>query len=257
MDLGLESRTAVVLGGTSGIGAAIARGLGDEGANVVVVGRSTDNAAELAASLPSAVPVAVDLTDPAAPDRIVEAAFDAFGQVDVLVLNGGGPPPGPADGFDGEALDAAVDLLVRPHLALVAKVLPGMTERSWGRIVGVGSSGIQQPLPNLAASNIGRAALAGYLKTLAAEVAGRGVTVNMVLPGRIDTERVAQLDEATAKRTGTTSGQARAASEATIPMGRYGTPEEFAAVAVFLASEVASYVTGEQVRCDGGLVRHH
>ena len=99
-----------------------------------------------------------------------------------------------------------------------------MTERGWGRIVAVGSSGVQQPLPNLAASNVGRAALAGYLKTLAAEVAGQGVTVNMVLPGRIDTERVAQLDEATAKRTGTSLEQARAASEATIPSGRYGTP---------------------------------
>jgi len=257
MNLGLNARTAVVLGGTAGIGAAIARGLGDEGANVVIVGRSAEKAEELAASLPSAVSVAVDLTDPAAPDKIVEAATEAFGQVDVLVLNGGGPPPGSADEFGGDALDAAVDLLVRPHLGLVARVLPGMTERGWGRIVAVGSSGVQQPLPNLAASNVGRAALAGYLKTLAAEVAGQGVTVNMVLPGRIDTERVAQLDEATAKRTGTSLEQARAASEATIPRGRYGTPEEFAAVAVFLASEPASYVTGEQVRCDGGLVRHH
>ena len=257
MDLGLKDRTAVVLGGTAGIGGAIARRLGDEGANVVIVGRSADKAAELAACLPSSAYVAVDLTDPAAPDRIVEAATEAFGHVDVLVLNGGGPPPGSADGFGGDALDAAVDLLVRPHLGLVTRVLPGMTARGWGRIVAVGSSGVQQPLPNLAASNVGRAALAGYLKTLAAEVAGQGVTVNMVLPGRIDTERVEQLDEATAKRTGSSLEQARAASEATIPSGRYGTPEEFAAVAVFLASEAASYVTGEQVRCDGGLVRHH
>lgn len=257
MDLGLKQRTAVVLGATTGLGAAIARQLGAEGANVVVVGRSTDRASELAASLPSAIAVAADLTDVDAPDRIASAARDAFGQVDVLILNGGGPPPGPAVGFTEESLDKAVDLLVRPQLAMVDKVLPDMTERRWGRIVAIGSSGVQQPLPNLTASNLGRAALAGYLKTLAGEVADRGVTVNMVLPGRIDTDRVTQLDEAAARRTGSSVEEARASSEATIPVRRYGTPEEFAAVAVFLASQAAGYVTGEQVRCDGGLVRHH
>jgi len=257
MDLGLKGRTAVVLGATSGIGSAIARRLGEEGANVVVVGRSADRADDLVRSLPSAVAVAADLTDAGAPGRIVASAVETFGQVDVLVLNGGGPPPGTAVGFTGDRLDDAVDLLVRPHLALIDQLLPGMTERGWGRIVAVGSSGVQQPLPNLTASNLGRAALAGYLKTLAAEVAGEGVTVNMVLPGRIDTDRVAQLDEATARRTGTSVEEARASSQATIPLGRYGKPEEFAAMAVFLASEPAAYVTGEQIRCDGGLVRHH
>lgn len=257
MDLGLRQRTAVVLGATAGLGAAIARQLGAEGANVVVVGRSQERASELAASLPSAIAVAADLTDVDAPGRIASAAHEAFGQVDVLILNGGGPPPGSAVGFTGEALDKAVDLLVRPQLAMVEQVLPGMVDRGWGRIVALGSSGVQQPLPNLTASNLGRAALAGYLKTLAAEVAGQGVTVNMVLPGRIDTDRVAQLDEAAARRTGSSVEEARASSEKTIPVGRYGTPEEFAAVAVFLASQSAAYVTGEQVRCDGGLVRHH
>lgn len=257
MDLGLKQRTAVVLGATAGLGAAIARQLGAEGANVVVVGRSEDRASELAASLPSAIAVAADLTDADAPDRIASAARDAFGQVDVLILNGGGPPPGPAVGFTEESLDKAVDLLVRPQLAMVGKVLPGMIDRGWGRIVAVGSSGVQQPLPNLTASNLGRAALAGYLKTLAGEVADQGVTVNMVLPGRIDTGRVAQLDEAAARRTGSSVEEARASSEATIPVRRYGTPDEFASVAVFLASQAAGYVTGEQVRCDGGLIRHH
>ena len=257
MDLGLEGRNAVVLGATAGIGAAIARQLGEEGARVVVVGRTEERARDVASSISSAVAVAADLTDPEAPARIVAAAEEAFGPVDVLVLNGGGPPPGPATGFGADDVAASVDLLVRPHVAVVERVLPGMTERGWGRIVAVGSSGVQQPLPNLTASNVGRAALAGYLKTLAAEVAGQGVTVNMVLPGRIDTDRVAQLDEAAARRTGTTPAEARAASEATIPVGRYGRPEEFAAVAAVLAGEPAAYVTGEQVRCDGGLVRHH
>ena len=257
MDLGITGRTAIVLGATSGLGAAIAEGLAREGANVVVVGRDADRAQKRAKSLGTAVAVPADLTDQDAPARIVAAAEEAFGPVDILVLNGGGPKPGTAAALTPADVDSAVSLLVRPHVALVNAVLPGMTDRGWGRIIAVGSSGVQQPLPNLTASNLGRAALAGYLKTLAAEVAGNGVTVNMVLPGRIDTDRVAQLDQAAADRTGGTPDEARAASEATIPVGRYGAPEEFAAVAVFLAGSPAGYVTGEQVRCDGGLVRHH
>jgi 3-oxoacyl-[acyl-carrier protein] reductase len=257
MDLALTGRTAIVLGGTGGLGAATARGLAAEGANVVVVGRDADRAEQVAKACGSAVPVVADLLTPDAPARIVQAAEQAFGQVDVLVLNGGGPKPSTAAALTPEAVGEAIELLVRPHVALVNAVLPGMTERGWGRIIAVGSSGVQQPLPNLSTSNLGRAALAGYLKTLAAEVAGQGVTVNMVLPGRIDTDRVAQLDRAAAQRTGTTPEQARAGSEAGIPMGRYGTPEEFAAVAVFLAGAPAAYITGEQIRCDGGLVRHH
>ena len=175
----------------------------------------------------------------------------------MLVLNGGGPKPGTAAALQPEDVDGAVALLVRPHVALVNACLPSMTERGWGRIIAVGSSGVQQPLPNLTLSNLGRAALAGYLKTLASEVAADGVTVNMVLPGRIDTERVAQLDRANAERLGSTADAVRDASIRTIPVGRYGRPEEFAAVAVFLAGEPAGYVTGEQVRCDGGLLRSH
>lgn len=257
MDLGIKGRNAVVLGGTAGLGAATAEALAADGANVVVVGRDEERAQAKASELPSAVGVGADLTDPAAPERIVAAAREAFGEVDILVLNGGGPPPGKAADMTPDDTEAAVRLLLQPHVALVAAVLPGMTQRGWGRIVAIGSSGVQSPLPNLAASNVGRAALAGYLKTLASEVADKGVTVNMVLPGRIDTERVESLDRNAAQKAGTTVEEARAASERNIPMGRYGKPEEFGSVVAFLASERAAYVTGEQVRCDGGLVRHH
>ncbi|CAN5738441.1 MAG: SDR family oxidoreductase [Actinomycetota bacterium] len=257
MELGIQGRTALVLGSTGGLGWAIARGLADEGADVVVVGRDEARAHERASSLPSATAVTADLTEPGAPARILEAARAAYGEVDILVLNGGGPTPGTAGALTGADVDRTVGLLLRPHVELVNAVLPGMSQRGWGRIVAVGSSGVQQPIPNLTASNVGRAALAGYLKTLAGEVADQGITVNMVLPGRIDTDRVAQLDRAAAERTGSTPQEARTAAEATIPTGRYGTPEEFAAVAVFLAGEPAAYVTGEQVRCDGGLVRAH
>jgi len=257
MDTGLSGRTAVVPGASSGLGLAVARALAAEGANVVLGGRRGELVKAEAEKLPSAVGVEIDLTDPGATDALVGAAQDRFGPVDVLVLNGGGPPPGVAVDFTPEQLADAVALLVQPHQRLVGAVLAGMRERGWGRIVAIGSSGVQQPIDRLVASNAARAALAGYLKTLANEVAGDGVTVNMVLPGRIATDRVGVLDRANAERSGASEEQVRERAEAAIPVRRYGTPEEFAAVVTFLASAAASYVTGEQVRCDGGLVRAH
>lgn len=255
MDTGLAGRTAVVPGSSAGIGLAVARALAAEGANVVLAGRRGELVREEAARLPSAVGVEIDLTHDDAPTALVAAARDAFGEVDVAVLNSGGPPPGGAADITDEQAVAATHQLAVQHQRLVAAVLPGMRERGWGRIVAIGSSGVQQPIERLALSNMGRAVLAAYLKTLAAEVASDGVTVNMVLPGRIDTDRVASLDKAAAERAGTTPEQAKARSVAAIPTGRYGTPEEFAAVVTFLASAAASYVTGEQIRCDGGMVR--
>jgi 3-oxoacyl-[acyl-carrier protein] reductase len=254
MDLGLNGKVALVLGSTAGLGRASAEALAAEGAHVVVVGRRRELVDELAAALPSAAGVVADLTEPGAPQRIAAAAREAFGRVDVLVLNGGGPPPGTADAFDADTAQAAVDLLLKQHVALVTELLPAMREAGWGRIVAIGSSGVQQPIPTLTASNVGRAALAAYLKTLAGAVAADGVTVNMVLPGRIDTDRVAQLDQAAAERTGRTREEARTSAEGTIPAGRYGRPAEFGAVVAFLAGEPAAFVTGEQVRVDGGLV---
>lgn len=254
MDLGLSGRVAVVLGSTSGLGRACAESLAAEGAHVVVVGRRAELVESVAAGLPSAVGVTADLLEPDAPARIAAAAREAFGRVDVLVLNGGGPKPGPAVDLDVSDLVAATELLLTPHAALLREVLPAMRERGWGRIVAVGSSSVQQPSQLLAASSVGRGALAAYLKALAADVAGDGVTVNMVLPGRIETDRVASLDEFNAERIGSTPGAVREASEGEIPIGRYGRTAEFAAVVAFLASAQASYITGEQVRCDGGLV---
>lgn len=257
MDTGLSGKNVLVPGSSSGIGLAVAQALAGEGANVVLAARREEVVQAEAARLPSAVGLGTDLNSEGAPAALVEAAEQAFGSIDVLVLNSGGPAPGGAAAVTDEQVLAAVHQLLVQHLRLVSLVLPGMRERGWGRIVAVGSSGVQSPLPNLALSNIGRAGLAGYLKTLANEVAADGVTVNMVLPGRIDTDRVATLDAAVAERTGTTPEEVRASSEATIPAGRYGRPEEFGAVVAFLASELAAYVTGEQIRCDGGLVRSH
>jgi len=255
MDLGLEGHTAIVAGSTSGLGAAVATMLGREGANVVIAGRRQALAQRLASELPRAVGVGLDLADPTSIENTVSAAEQAFGGADILVLNSGGPPPAPAvDLAEGLLLSGLATMLFR-QIDLVARLLPGMRSRHWGRIVAIGSSGVQQPIADLAISNVARGALASYLKTLADEVASDGVTVNMVLPGRIDTERVAALDRLRAERQGIDAATVKHRSQQTIPLGRYGTPSEFAAVACFLCSELASYVTGSQVRVDGGLVR--
>ena len=254
MDLGIAGRTAVVCASTSGLGEAIARALAAEGTHVVVSGRRGERARQIADELPSAVGVEVDLTGPGDDERLLAAACEAFGGIDILVLNGPGPAPGPAAEVTEPDVDAAIDTLLRPHVRLVGAVLPGMRQQGWGRILAVGSSGISAPLPNLALSNLGRAALAGYLKTLAAEVAGDGVTVNLLLPGRIATDRATALDRGRADRSGRSVDDVEEEAIAQIPAGRYGEPAEFGSVAAFLCSRQASYVTGTAVRCDGGLV---
>ncbi|WP_020495740.1 SDR family oxidoreductase [Sciscionella marina] len=254
MDLGLAGRSAIVCASTGGLGEAIARALAAEGANVVVSGRRGERARAIAADLPSAIGVEVDLTAEDGPGRLVEAAEAEFGTIDVLVLNGPGPKPGAAVETTVEDVEAAVASLVRPQLRLANRLLPGMRQRGWGRILAVGSSGVQAPIPNLALSNLGRAALAGYLKTLAAEVAADGVTVNLLLPGRIATDRVASLDRADAERGGKDVEAVRSAALANIPAGRYGDPTEFGAAAAFLCGGPSSYLTGTALRCDGGMV---
>lgn len=255
MDLGLAGRTAIVCASTSGLGEATARALAAEGARVVVSGRRAERAEAIAAELPGAVGVGVDLTAADGPDTLVARAHAAFGSVDVLVLNSGGPPPSTATTIDADALNDALVPLLLAQQRLVSLVLPAMRERRWGRIVAVGSVGVVAPIPGLALSNVGRAALGGYLKTLAGEVAPDGVTVNVILPGRIATARTAQVDEHQAAREGEDVDAVEARNAAAIPAGRYGRPEEFGAVAAFLCSDAASYVTGTALRCDGGLVQ--
>ena len=248
MDLGLTGRRALVLGSTAGLGLAVATALAHEGARVVLCGRRGDRAQELAAGLPGAVGLAVDLTHDGV-DGLVTEAEAAIGPLDVVVLNSGGPPPGGAADLSTDALRAAVETLLLRQVELVARVLPGMRQRGWGRVLAIGSSGVQAPLPGLVLSNVARAGLAGYLKTLAGEV-----TVNMLLPGRFDTDRAAAIDSAQAERSGTSLEEVRDASRRSIPAGRYGDPAEFGAVAAFLCSGPAAYLTGEQIRCDGGYV---
>jgi 3-oxoacyl-[acyl-carrier protein] reductase len=256
MDLGIKDKIALVLASTDGLGGAIAAALAAEGARVVVHGRDTQRAVDAARRLPAAVGIGGDLGATGAAAHVVEATRAALGDPDIVVLNGPGPTPGPSADLGPEAARVAFGLLVAPQLDVLARTIGPMRAAGWGRVLAVGSSGVQAPLPMLGASNLGRAALAAHLKTLAAEVAGDGVTVNMLLPGRIATARVAALDDAAARRQGTEASEVRAASQGRIPVGRYGDPDEFGAVAAFLCSARASYVTGSQVRCDGGLLAH-
>ncbi|MBU8868008.1 SDR family oxidoreductase [Paenarthrobacter aromaticivorans] len=273
MDLGIAGKTALVAASTGGLGLAVARALAAEGVRVAIVGRRRDRAKEIVAELQAAygngvsgasgivtkgfdaVAIEADLTTPEGIESAVEQTVADLGTIDILVLNGPGPKPGAAATLSSDDIAAAFDLLVKPQHALVSHVLPGMRERRWGRILAIGSSGVTAPLPNLAVSNTGRAALAGYLKTLAAEVALDEVTVNLLLPGRIATDRVTQLDQAAAKRRGTTLEDIQLESRKTIPARRYGEPAEFGAAAAFLCSAPASYITGVALRCDGGLIR--
>ena len=245
MDLGLEGRTAIVCGATSGMGLAIAEALAAEGANVAMFGRRRD-LLEREAERVGALAVQGDLTIPQHLERLVRSTVGAFGAVDVLVLNGGGPPAGLASSLTAQAVEDAVALLLTPHVTLVGHCLPHLRASERGRIVAIESTSVKEPIDNLALSNSVRPGVVGWLRTLARELGPDGVTVNSIAPGRIDTDRLRTL-----------YGEDGPPPEAlaAIAAGRLGTTAEIAAVACFLASDRASYVTGTVIPVDGGLTR--
>jgi 3-oxoacyl-[acyl-carrier protein] reductase len=244
MDLGLTGRTAIVCGASSGLGLASAEALAAEGANVAMFGRRRD-LLEREADRIGALAVRGDVTNPRDLERLVERTVEAFGGVDVLVWNSGGPPAGRALELTPEAVEQAVELLLLPPIRLVALCLPHLERSDGGRVIAITSAAVLEPTPQLALSNTIRPGVTGWAKTLASELGSKGITVNCVAPGRIDTARLAELYPQ-----GPTPEQL-----AEIPLGRWGTPQEFGDVVCFLASERACYVTGQTLAVDGGLTR--
>jgi 3-oxoacyl-[acyl-carrier protein] reductase len=241
MNLGLKGRTAIVCGASTGMGLAVADVLAHEGANVAMFARRRDPLEREAERL-GALAVRGDLIVPKDLARLVEQTVGAFGGIDILVNNGGGPPPGPAAGATDEAIEGAVELLLLSAIRLTNLCLPYLEASGRGRIVNIESSSVRAPLDNLALSNTLRPGVVGWMKTLAREVGPKGITVNTIAPGRIDTERLRSL------------GGGGDVSQ--IPLGRLGEAAEIAAVACFLASDGAGYVTGAVVPVDGGLTRN-
>lgn len=260
MDLGLTGKVALVAASSRGLGRAVAEEFAREGARLVMcargdddLNRTRDRIARASGSEP--VAVAADLTDPEGVRQVTDAAAEAFGQVDILVTNTGGPPSGPFEAHSPEAWRTAVAQNLESVLNLTRAVLPGMRERGWGRIINVTSIAVKQPVDGLILSNSVRAAVTGFARTLANEVARDGVTVNNVMPGYTRTARLDWLAGQIAASEGIDREAAfdRWASE--IPAGRVGDPAEFAAMVTFLASERASYITGTSIPVDGGWIR--
>ncbi|MDG2377233.1 MAG: SDR family oxidoreductase [Woeseiaceae bacterium] len=260
MDLGIEGKRALVLASSQGLGLGIATRLCEEGARVMICGRVEEKLQGVAKALNdncsgSAGYVVADLSDPGSTVAIYGAMKEKLGGVDILVNNTGGPPPGTVDRPDTDSWKTQIDTMLIRVIEITNLCIEDMKAAGWGRILTIASSGVVQPIPNLAMSNTIRSSLVGWSKSLSNETASQGITVNMLLPGRILTARLAQLDKADAKRTGKTVEEVATAGQATIPAGRYGTVEEFGSVGAFLCSEPASYMTGGLVRCDGGAIR--
>jgi 3-oxoacyl-[acyl-carrier protein] reductase len=244
VDLGLSGRTALVCGASSGLGLASAEALAEEGVNVVLFARRGEQLEEHAARL-GGVAVAGDVREDADLERALSTTIERFGGLDILVWNSGGPPPGTAEDVDDPALEAAYRLLLRPAVILVRLALPHLERSAGGRILALSSLAAEEPSAHLALSNTIRPGLIGWLKTLSREVGPKGITVNSVAPGRIDTARLGELYP---------DGPSEDQLEE-IALRRWGTPREFGDVVCFLASERARYVTGQTIVVDGGMKR--
>jgi 3-oxoacyl-[acyl-carrier protein] reductase len=260
MDLGLSGKGAVVAAASQGLGYAIARELAAEGASVVMCARGEERLRQAAERIAGAtgarvVPVVADVSKRADIERLAAAAREALGHVDVVVTNSGGPSPGTFEGTKPEAWQAAFEIVLMSAVELIRAFLPAMRERGYGRVLNVTSITVKQPVENLLLSNALRAAVTGMARTLATEVAAFGITVNNLLPGYTRTERLDELAAAAHARDGTAPADFFARLEREIPARRLGDPGELAALAAFLASHRAAYVTGQSIAVDGGWIR--
>ncbi|MBU03005.1 MAG: short-chain dehydrogenase [Halieaceae bacterium] len=253
MDLGIKGRRALVCASSKGLGRGCAQSLAAEGVDLVLNARGAEalkatSDAIRAAHGVNVIAVAADITTEAGQAEVLAAA----GSIDILVTNAGGPPPGMWTDWDRDDFISAFDANLLTPIALIRALLPGMMERGWGRIVNITSVAVKAPIPVLGLSNTARSGLTGYVAGVSRQVAGNGVTINNLLPGLHDTDRLITLDKVDAAAQGITEQAARKARTATIPAGRFGTAEEFGAACAWLCSDKAGFVTGQNILLDGG-----
>lgn len=260
MDLGLRDKIALVAAASRGLGRAVAEELAAEGASLVLCARNIKTITETAAAIADqtgaqVLPIEADVSVAQDVKRVVESGITRFGRIDILVTNAGGPPAGKFESLSAEQWESATRLTLSSAVELARQVLPGMKARRWGRILNITSIAVKQPVDNLILSNSLRAAVTGFARTLANEVATDGITVNNILPGYTRTERVEELASMMAAKEGITANEFKSKWEQEIPMKRLGEPSEFAALAAFLVSERAGYITGTSIQVDGGWIR--
>ncbi|MFO7743612.1 MAG: SDR family oxidoreductase [Anaerolineae bacterium] len=260
MDLGLSEKIALVTASSRGLGKAVALRLAQEGADVAICARGEEVLAETADEIRGAtrqrvLAIPTDVSEPGAAEGLMEATVAELGRLDILVTNAGGPPPGVFLDFTPQDWEDAAELTLMSAVRLCYAAAPVMVEQRSGTILAMTSITVKQPLPNLVLSNSLRLGVTGLVKTLADELAPSGIRVNAICPGWTRTARVEQLLEDRAQREGTTTEEEAERIAADIPLGRMGTPEEFAAVAAFLVSEAASFVNGVSLLVDGGMYR--
>ncbi len=260
MDLKLNGKRAIITGASRGLGFAVASTLAEEGVEIIINARDETALTKAATSIHNrtgsrVIPIPGDITDPKTPILLMEAVQSHFGGVDLLLTNAGGPPPGPFDTFSDEDWSKSVELSFLSHVRLIRSTLPALRESSCASILTVTSFSVKQPLPNLVLSNSIRAATVGLTKSLALELGPAGIRVNSILPAWTDTERVQELMQARANNNKTTIEEEIAKLTRESPLGRFGTPQEFANAAVFLLSPAASYITGVMLTVDGGFYK--
>ena len=255
MDLGIKGKRALVCASSKGLGRGCAEALAEAGVDLVLNARGAEALEATAAEIRDkfgvdVVAVAADITSDAGRAKVLEAA----GDIDILVTNAGGPPPGLWSDWDRDDFISALDANMLTPIALMKALVPGMMDRGWGRVVNITSQSVKAPIAALGLSNSARAGLTGYVAGTSRQVAGKGVTINNLLPGTHATDRAVALDNAAAKREGITVDEAKAKREASLPVGRYGTAEEFGATCAFLCSQHAGFIVGQNILLDGGNV---